>query len=132
MENEKKQIVKFFLDKGVLIDENFLKKIKNTDNLDELHSLLQEKMKQSGSFILNDEIKNTLKQTTQTKPSENTVNVVFSYEEEDKKLEVQDFIRFFNLDLLHSEEGENVGKGRGLYLIDNITASAAIPDRTPR
>ncbi|MFC1728516.1 DNA-directed DNA polymerase II small subunit [Nanoarchaeota archaeon] len=96
LEEEKKKVVEFFLQKGILIDETFLNKIKNINNLEELHTLLSEKLKSNGAFILNDETNNTPEPQTQVS-GENNVNVLFSYEEEEKKLEVQDFVRFFNV-----------------------------------
>ncbi len=96
LEDKKRDIVKFFLEKGILIDEDFLNKIKGTENLNELYSLLSEKLKSNNTFIINDDLNKILKHQ-ETTTIDNNVKILFSYEEDEKKVEVQDFINFFNV-----------------------------------
>jgi len=99
MERETKQeLVKFLLEKGLLITDNALDKINSKEELEFLYNLIKKK---NDALVLDEEILNSLKSTEQKDQVEQIgddkdVKIIFSYEEESKKRGVQDFVAYFN------------------------------------
>ena len=127
---DKKQIIKFFLDKNILINKEIIDKLAENDiNLDHFYKNIKDKINSDSFLILNQYIDQFLdsskkdinwkeydksvvlvekgdnrlhdkftdyitKEETQIKNKD--VKVIFSYDEESKKKEVQDFVYLFN------------------------------------
>jgi len=159
--NIKKDIIKFFLDKEILLSPDFFDNLDSRNiDLDKLFSLIKEQTDSSKLLVFTKEINNLLKElpkdvnwrefdkakvlsdkgnsglyekfidylkedaakeqdsdktTEKTKRDTGTVNVLFSYEEESKKRDIQDFVAFFNMRykalekiLRHRQELQNI------------------------
>lgn len=122
--NIKKNVIKFFLERGILLSPDFFDNLDGGVDLEELFSLVKEQTDSSKLLIFTKEINNLLKgspkrieEETKKEPisSTGTVNVIFSYEEESKKRDIQDFVSFFNARykalekiLRHRQELQNI------------------------
>jgi len=98
---KKREIIDIFLKKGILISSELLKEINNTENISKILDELQSR--QTGDILTSvaptsqtsktktqeAEIQNELKQ-------EHNVKIIYSYREEPKKREPQDFVDYFN------------------------------------
>lgn len=130
----KKEIVRSFLNEGILLSSDMVDELKEAD-LENLHKNIS-KDKSSGLLVLNKELNESLfkienkdvnwveldkaktlyekgknkesykkfmeyllmqevEQTTEDK-EKNKVNIIFSYEEEPRKRDIQDFVQYFN------------------------------------
>ncbi|MBS3105656.1 DNA-directed DNA polymerase II small subunit [Candidatus Woesearchaeota archaeon] len=97
---KKREIIDTFLKKGILISSELLKEINNTDNISKILDELQARQtddiltslsltNKPGKTKTEAEIQNELKQ-------EDKVKIIYSYKEEPKKREPQDFVDYFN------------------------------------
>jgi DNA polymerase II small subunit len=105
LETKKKDIVNFFLKKGMLVSQDILEHLEDKKNLAEVHklvetnyakdiSVLNKKIKYLFEQIVKDELENTNEK--KTPDSESNVKVVYSYNGTAKKREANDFIQYFN------------------------------------
>ena len=85
----KKKLIKYFLEHDILLSKDLLEKISEED----INELCSKILTSEDPFLLH---RNLLKKEKETKRSEGNVKVVFSYQEESKKREIQDFVLFFN------------------------------------
>ena len=94
---KKREIIDTFLKKGILISSEMLKEINSTDNISKI---LDEMLaKQAGDILASTSL--TSKPKTPEEPQnelkqEDKVKVIYSYKEEPKKREPQDFVDYFN------------------------------------
>ena len=92
---KKREIIDIFLKKGILISSELLKEINSIDNI----SMLLDEMQAAQT---EDILTKQARQTTQEKEpqketrNENKVKIIYSYREEPKKREPQDFVDYFN------------------------------------
>jgi len=134
---KRKDIVGFFLKKGILLNRDFLKELENEENLTEIYKLMDRENFQEIT-VFNQKIKEILShktkpnlnwseleklkaisekkgkenineifdhlttkqpkpQTTETEDTDSKVKIVFSYNGEPKKREVQDFVDHYNI-----------------------------------
>jgi len=99
---KKREIINTFLKKGVLISSKLLEEINDYDNFSRVFDTLKSKLTQDSAVVdlgltkLIDEIKEEktdIKKDTQQKEK---VKVIYSYKEDPKKREPQDFVDHFN------------------------------------
>lgn len=95
---KKREIIDIFLKKGILISSEMLKEINDTGNISKILDELQ--ARQTASILASTSLTNK----TKTQPAEiqnqpkqeDKVKVIYSYKEEPKKREPQDFVDYFN------------------------------------
>lgn len=96
--NKKKELIEVLLKKGLLISSDLLKEIDNDKNLLRIYELL--KSKQADELdILSIDLGNLIvfkKQEEAKQIQEEKVKIVYSYKEDPKKREPQDFVDYFN------------------------------------
>ena len=99
---KKREIINFFLKKGVLISSTLLKEIDDYNHISRIFEALKSKQN-LGMAVAELDISNLIQETESQTPSkpnmeqkEHKINVVYSYTEEPKKREIQDFVDYFN------------------------------------
>ncbi|MBW3004586.1 metallophosphoesterase [Candidatus Woesearchaeota archaeon] len=90
LDQKKKEIVGFLVGRGVLVNAEFLEKLKDPGIVEEMHSKLEENPEPQQII----EFKKSDK--TETKASEAKVKVLWEYETEYNKRKIQDFVNYFN------------------------------------
>lgn len=102
---KKREIISFFLKNGVLISSELLREIDDYEHIARICDLLKSKLDKENLvvdldlFKLISQTRENSKQTTEIDGAgqrEQKVRVVFSYKEEPKKREAQDFVDCFN------------------------------------
>ncbi len=88
-EDNKKRLIKYFLEHDILLSKDLLDKLGEED----VNELCSKILTSEDPFLLHREL---LKKKKETKRSEGNVVVIFSYKEESKKREIQDFVLLFN------------------------------------
>lgn len=94
---KKREIIDLFLKKGFLISAEFLNEINDTENILRIADLL--KTEQASNFLIRgdlNEIKSEIKQKELRTEQDTKIKIVYSYKEEPKKREPQDFADYFN------------------------------------
>ena len=97
--NKKKVIIDIFLKKGILISTDLLKEIDDEEKVVKIFDLLKTKKIEEYSVIgsgLNKSISETQIKDKETKEEQSKVKIIYSYNEEPKKREPQDFVDYFN------------------------------------
>lgn len=98
---KKQEIIDIFLKNGLLISSDLLKEINDFEQASKIFNFLASK-KIEGVVIggdLGDLLKETQQHTKEEKESKNnirTAKIIYSYKEEPKKREPQDFVDYFN------------------------------------
>lgn len=98
---DKKEIVEYFLKKGILIspdildNPNNLKQFIQENSLDDSDVVVLSNVSQNERVLQEKEAPEVEEINDEKKEQENSVKVVFSYEEESKKRTCQDFISYF-------------------------------------
>ncbi len=99
---KKREIINIFLKRGILISSEMLKEINDIEHIPRIFDLLQPKQTDDLIIIntnpgnLISKIKTQSKETEKEDQQENKVKVLYSYQEEPKKREPQDFVDYFN------------------------------------
>lgn len=95
---KKQEIINIFLKNGLLISSDLLKEIGDYEQASKLFNLLKSKSIDEAvlGVDLNNIIKDTSQKAQETEKVKVKVKVVYSYKEEPKKRETQDFIDYFN------------------------------------
>ena len=99
---KKREIISILLKNGILISSELLKEINDYEQVSGLFDLLKSKQTGDLSVIglnLNkpiDEIKTQKKEISKEEQQEDKVKIIYSYKEEPKKREPQDFVDYFN------------------------------------
>jgi len=100
---KKREIIDIFLKKGILVSSEFLNEINDEENISAVFELL--KSKQTDEMIVVDtefhrlisEAKRQIQKTETTKEEHTqNVNIIYSYKEDPKKRDPQDFVDYFN------------------------------------
>jgi DNA polymerase II small subunit len=99
---KKKEIINSFLKKGILVSSDLLSKLNDDRHISKIFEIL--KANDEDITVADFDIHNLLEKAKQqeTKPeqktaSENKVEIIYSYKEESKKREAQDFVAYFNI-----------------------------------
>ena len=85
LEQKKKEIVGFLVGKGVLVNSEFLEKLKEPNVVEELHSKLEQNPDPE-----------QLIQAEQKEEKANKVKVLWEYQTDYTKRKIQDFVNYFN------------------------------------
>ncbi len=99
---KKREIVDIFLKKGVLISSEQLNEISEYEQFSKIFNLLKSKQIDEEHFVgldlnkLIDETKIQKTYTTKEESQKNKVKIIYSYKEEPKKRDPQDFVDYFN------------------------------------
>ncbi len=97
---KKREVIEYLLKKGILISSEIIDEIKNYDQLSNVFEVL--KTKNIDQTIIDTNFKNLILQITSPKqePTDRQqtdyIKVIFSYKDEPKKRELQDFVEYFN------------------------------------
>ncbi len=106
---DKSEFVNYFLERGIIVSQNFLDSVSGDYNFSEMHQRIEKKMENEKIFILNPEIISEpdnaevesssgvqiVSKSENLTSADNNVKVVFSYNKEFKKKEVKDFVGYF-------------------------------------
>ena len=99
---KKREIIDIFLKKGILISSELLKEINDFEHISRIFDVLQSKQIDD-VLIINTNLNNLISKTKTQKTEdakeeqqEHKVKVVYSYNEDPKKREPQDFVDYFN------------------------------------
>ncbi|MDP3765019.1 MAG: DNA-directed DNA polymerase II small subunit [Nanoarchaeota archaeon] len=99
---KKREIIDILLKKGILINSELLKEINEYEQVSGIFDMLKSKQVTDLPVIglnLNwqvDEIKTQRKEITKKEQQEDKVKIIYSYKEDPKKREPQDFVDYFN------------------------------------
>jgi len=110
LDTKRKDIVNFFLKKGMLVSNDLLECVENEETLSEIYKLVENKPSENIT-VISKKIKDLLihkqpsvertlsheesSESKKTEP-EGNVKIVFSYNKAPKKREANDFIHYFN------------------------------------
>src|SRR3989338_8835173 len=97
---KKREIIDLFLKNGILLSSRLLEAIENHEQAEKIFEILKSK-KSSEEAVAEIEMDNLLKEEFQKEKSEekdplNKVKIIYSYNDEPKKREAQDFVDYFN------------------------------------
>src|SRR3989338_3805130 len=97
---KKREIIDLFLKNGILLSSRLLEAIENHEQAEKIFEILKSK-KSSEEAVAEIEMDNLLKEEFQKEKSEekdplNKVKIIYSYNDEPKKRELQDFVEYFN------------------------------------
>ena len=91
---KKREIIDIFLKKGILISSELLKEINDYEHISRIFDIL--KSKQIEEQVVIDINLNKLIDETKEATKEDKIKIIYSYKEEPKKREPQDFVDYFN------------------------------------
>jgi len=97
---KKREIIDLFLKNGILLSSRLLESIENHEQAEKIFEILKSK-KSSEEAVAEIDLDNLLKEDFQREKSEEKeplkkVKIVYSYNDEPKKRELQDFVEYFN------------------------------------
>ncbi|MEK6827881.1 MAG: hypothetical protein AABX78_00880, partial [Nanoarchaeota archaeon] len=99
---KKREIIDIFLKKGILISSELLKEINDFEHISRIFDVLQSKQIDD-VLIISTNLNNLISETKTQKiedvkeeQQKHKIKVVYSYKEEPKKREPQDFVDYFN------------------------------------
>jgi len=95
---KKREIIETFLKNGILISSELLKEINDYEHVSKIFDLLKSKQVDD-TLVVDQEINNSINATkiqTAGTININKVSIIYSYKEEAKKREPQDFVDYFN------------------------------------
>ena len=97
---KKREIIDLFLKNGILLSSRLLEAIENHEQAEKIFEILKSK-KSSEEAVAEIDLDNLLKEDFQREKSEEKeplkkVKIVYSYNDEPKKRELQDFVEYFN------------------------------------
>ena len=97
---KKREIIDLFLKNGILLSSRLLEAIENHEQAEKIFEILKSK-KSSEEAVAEIDLDNLLKEEFQKEKSEeknplNKVKIIYSYNDEPKKRELQDFVEYFN------------------------------------
>ena len=97
---KKREIIDFFLKKGILVNSDTLSQIKNYEQISTIFEELKQKTtdQEIAEARLDGSVGINKTQLTEPEPKEDNtkIKVVFSYKEDPKKRDPQDFVDYFN------------------------------------
>lgn len=95
---KKKELVHFFMQQNILVDEQLLQRLDTPEKVHALHKCIITEKQTDSLFMLQqgtqqkEEEKNDVKTKTERQPCK----IVFSYKDVQKKREIKDFVLYFN------------------------------------
>jgi len=96
MEKHKKAFIQFFVEKGILLDNNLIQNLDGSTKAEDIYFLIKDHIKEGAILnqdLINEIISSNFENKDKTKPN---IVIKYNYEEEQKKVSVSDFVFLFN------------------------------------